>query len=263
MLLALIVAAGVQPGWLQRNPDWVEPVEPLELEEGVYYVGTRGLSSFLLTTPKGHVLIDSGLVEMPPLVAASIEKLGFKVRDVKVIVPSHAHFDHVGGMALMQRLTGAEVMAVGEDARALATGVDNSALQGPGWEPVKVARVLKDGETVTVGSRVLTAHLTAGHTRGCTSWSTPLPRGLAVFVCSLTVNDDVKLRGNALYQAIGDDYLRSLATLRSLPAQYFFASHPYFFHLEEKRKAGKGFIDPAGYAAYLDGAEKKIKALLE
>src|SRR5262245_18826477 len=159
---ALALASSVAA---QDDPSWTEPFEPFPLADNLYYVGTRGVSSFLFVTPAGDILVDTGLEQGVTLVRASIEKLGFKVADIKIILSSHAHNDHVGGHAWMQQLTGATVMAVGEDATSIESGIDTSALGGAGWKPVKVGRVLQDGDTVTLGGITLTAHWTPGHTK--------------------------------------------------------------------------------------------------
>src|SRR5471030_3106332 len=155
----------------QGDPAWRQPFDAIRIVGNVYYVGTRGLSSFLIVTPAGGIIIDSGEAESVPFIRASIERLGFRLSDVKILLTGHAHYDHVGGHADLQRLTGARVMVMEADRQALGSGVDRSALDGPGWKPVAIDRVLKDGDTVTLGGVNLTAHLTPGHTQGCTTWT--------------------------------------------------------------------------------------------
>src|SRR5712691_9284581 len=140
----------------QGDAGWRQPFDPLRIVGNIYYVGTRGLSSFLIVTPAGGIVIDSGEAESVPFIRANIEKLGFGLSDVRILLTGHAHFDHVGGHADLKRLTGARVMVMGADRQALESGVDRSALGGPGWKPVAVDRVLEDGDTVTVGGTTLT-----------------------------------------------------------------------------------------------------------
>ena len=149
-----------------------EAVEPFRIVGNIYYVGARNIASYLITTPEGHIMIDTGTKEMHDVIRTNVEKLGFKLQDIKILLSGHAHFDHVQGHAAMKRLTGAKVMAIGEDARALEAGADLSPLGDEGWEPVKVDRVLKDGDTVMLGGTTLRAVLTPGHTPGCTTWTT-------------------------------------------------------------------------------------------
>ena len=140
MLLAAVVT---QRSALSQANDWLEPFPPFRIAGNLYYVGSRGLASYLVTTPEGHILINSNLEKSVPMLRASIEKLGFRIQDVKIMLSSHSHIDHVQGHAAMQKLTGAQIMALGEDAAAIAGGFDNSALGAGKWTPAKVDRVLK------------------------------------------------------------------------------------------------------------------------
>jgi metallo-beta-lactamase class B len=249
----------------QNDPSWTEPFEPFRIADNLYFVGTRGVSSFLFVTPQGNILLDTGVEEAVPQVRANIEKLGFKISDIKIILASHAHFDHVGGHALMQQLTGATVMAVGEDAKSIGSGVDTSALGASGWKPAKVGRVLKDGETVALGGVTLTAHLTPGHTKGCTTWSTRVPHAgkslFLVMVGGTSVNGGVKLLNNTRHPTIAEDYARTFRVLKELTPDIFVAQHPNMFKMEEKvarLKAGdaNAFIDPQGYQAFVSSNEQ-------
>src|SRR5471030_1064804 len=177
----------------QSDPTWRQPFETLRIVGNVYYVGTRGLSSFLIVTPGGGIIIDSGEAESVPFIRASVEKLGFRLSDIKILLTGHAHFDHVGGHADLKRLTGAQVMVMDADRQALESGVDRSALGGPGWKPVAIDRVLKDGDAVTLGGVTLTAHLTPGHTQGCTTWTMDAAQDgkkyHVAFTGSVTINE--------------------------------------------------------------------------
>src|SRR5882672_2298209 len=190
-VVAVWLIASFSPLGAQVDPAWRQPIEPLRIVGNVYYVGTRGLSSFLIVTPAGGLIIDSGEAESVPFIGANVEKLGFRISDVRLLLTGHAHFDHVGGHADLQRLSGAQVVVMDADRDALTSGVDRSALGGPGWTPVHVDRVVKDGETVSLGGAALTAHLTPGHTQGCTTWTMETTesgrRYQVAFVCSVTI----------------------------------------------------------------------------
>ena len=197
----------------QSDPSWRQPVDPQRIAGNIYYVGTRGLSSFLIVTPAGAILIDTGEAASVPFIRANVERLGVHLSDVRLLLAGHAHFDHVGGHAEMKRLTGATVVAMEADREAIASGVDRSALGGPGWTPVAVGKVVKDGGVVSLGGVALTAHLTPGHTQGCTTWTTDVmqdgKRYRVAFVCSVTVNEGVRLVGNTRVPAIAEHYAQA------------------------------------------------------
>jgi metallo-beta-lactamase class B len=255
-----------------QNRTWTEPFEPFRIVGNLYFVGSRGLSSFLFVTPEGHVLLDSGVEETVPQIRANVEKLGFSITDIKVMISSHTHFDHVGGHALMQQLTGATVMAMGEDAAALSSGVDNSALGATGWKPVKVGRVLMDGDVVSLGGTTLTAHLTAGHTKGCTTWTTTIQEDgksyRVVITGGTSVNQGVRLLNNTRHPSIVEDYLRTFRVLKELKPDVFLAQHPTMFGMEDKvrrMRAGEPnpFVDAKDYEAYVAANEKAFLSQLE
>lgn len=271
VVLAGTLGLGAVTADAQGDPSWTQPFEPFKIADNLYFVGSRGLSSYLLTTPEGHVLIDTGVEATVPMIAANIAKLGFKPVDIKIMLSSHAHFDHVGGHADMQRLTGATVIAVGEDAVSLAKGVDTSALGASGWKPVKVGRVLRDGEGVTLGGTTLTAHLTPGHTKGCTTWTTTVMsegrRYSVVFVGGTSVNGGVRLVDNARHPTIIEDYARTFRVLKELKAEIFLAQHPGMFDMEGKAARLKPggpnpFVDSRGYEAFVVENEKAYLARL-
>jgi metallo-beta-lactamase class B len=271
-LSALLFATFASVAGGQGNSSWTEPFAPFRVAGNLYFVGTRGVSSYLLTTPDGHILIDTGLEQAVSQVRANVENLGFAVRDIKILLSSHAHFDHVEGHAEMQRLTGATVMAIGEDAAALSSGKDNSALGGPAWKPVKVGRTLRDGDTVTLGGVTLTAHLTAGHTKGCTTWTTTVAEGgktlRVVFIGGTSVNQGVRLLDNSRHPTIVADYERTFKVLKELQADIFLAQHPNMFEMERKvarMKAGAGnpFVDPQGFKEFVAAAEQSFLSQLK
>src|SRR5579864_6580516 len=239
--------------------DWNKPFPPHKVIANVYFVGTDQLGSFLITTPQGHILINSDFETTVPVIRASVEKLGFKFTDIKILLGSHAHGDHMEGDAMAKELTAARVMAMEQDVPALKKMM-------PGGKEHPIDRVLHDGDEVKLGGSVLTAHLTAGHTKGCTTWSMKATEGGktydVVIVCSVGVNAGTVLVNNKDYPQIADDYVRSFATLRKLPCDIFLGAHIAFYDLEAKYpKLGKGpnpFIDHAGYLAYVDLKEKQF-----
>jgi metallo-beta-lactamase class B len=250
----------------EQDSAWREPFDPTKVVGNIYYVGTRGLSSFLIVTPAGGIIIDSGEAESVPFIRANVEKLGFRISDVRLLLAGHAHFDHVGGHADLQRMTGAQVVVMDADREALESGVDRSALGGPGWKPVHVDRVVKDGDTVTLGGTTLTARLTPGHTQGCTTWTMEATentqRYQVAFVCSVTINEGVHLVGNTRVPAIADHYARTFRLLHELKPDVFVAEHGSVFALEAKADRARAgapsnpFLDADGYRRFVDKSEQ-------
>jgi len=252
----------------QRNiggpNDQTTPFTPHKIIGNIYYVGTTSLSSFLVVTPQGHVLINSTYERNVPAIQKSVEQLGFAFSDVKILLGSHAHGDHQEGDALVKQLTGAQVMAIAEDVPALEN-------MKPGGKPHPLDRVLHDGEPVTLGGTTLIAHLTPGHTRGCTTWTMKVQDGGrtydVVIIGSLGVNPGFKLVNNTDVPRIADEFARAFSVSRSLPCDVPLGSHPGMYKMAEKfAKLGKGgpnpFIDPAGYKAELDLDESMFHAIL-
>ncbi|HWE23498.1 MAG TPA: subclass B3 metallo-beta-lactamase [Myxococcales bacterium] len=253
---------------------WAEPREPFRVVGDVYSVGSAEVTAFLIASPKGHVLIDGGFAETAPQIIRNIDKLGFKLEDVKVLISSHAHFDHVGGLAELKRRTGAQVVASRAEAEALARGGKGDPQFGDSlpFAPVYADRLLQDGGVVRVGPIELVAHVTAGHTQGCTTWTTVQREdGQAlhvVFVCSVSVPDEYRLIGNPRYPRAIEDYERSFRTLRSLPCDVLLGPHASFFQQDERRAriaegAPNPFVDPAACAAYLDRSEQAFRVHLD
>ncbi len=226
---------------------------PHKMIGNVYYVGTEALGSFLISTPEGLILINSDYEGVVPVIRKSVEQLGFKFTDIKILLGSHAHADHMEGDALVKELSGARVMAMAEDVPALEK-------MRPGGKPHPIDQVLHDGDKVTLGGTTLVAHLTPGHTRGCTSWSLKVMDGGksydVVIIGSLGVNPGYKLVNNPEVPQIAEEYQRSFKLMRLLPCDVPLGSHPAMFNLVEKyAKLGKGpnpYIDPQGYLAELD-----------
>jgi metallo-beta-lactamase class B len=214
----------------QFHGPYSQPEEPFRLIGNIYYVGAKNIASYLVVTPQGSILIDTGTTEMTPVITANVEKLGFKMRDIKIMLSSHAHFDHIGGHAAMKKLTGARIMAVKQDADALEAGKDLSPLGDEGWAAVKVDRVLNDGDTVALGGTTLRAVWAPGHTPGCTVWTTAVPDAgktysVAIFGCG-GPNGGVKLVGNPRFPTLVDDTLATFRKLKMLKPDIYVTGHP-------------------------------------
>jgi metallo-beta-lactamase class B len=232
----------------------------------VYFVGTDQLGSYLITTPEGNILINSDFESTVPEIRASIEKLGFKFGDTKILLGSHAHGDHMEGDALVKELTGAQVMAMEQDVVGLMH-------MTPGGKPHPLDRILHDGDQVRLGGVTIVAHLTPGHTKGCTTFTLKTQENGksydVVILGSIGVNPGYILVNNKTYPEIADDYVRGFKVLRSLPCDVFLASHGAFYGMKEKYarlqqnpNGPNPFMDPAGYKAHLDRQEKAFQAKL-
>ena len=250
------------------------PAEPFRIAGNFYYVGASDAAAFLVTGPEGHVLLDGGYPGTAPMIAASVRRLGFDLRDVKVLVNSEPHHDHAGGLAELQRLSGAQLHASEASAGVIASGGDDPDTFLPlralfwtrvlGYPRARVDRRLQDGDTVRVGPVALVAHVTGGHTRGCTSWSFPVREGerelRVVSACSLVLLQVVQ------YPEQKADFARTIARLRALDADIWVSSHARLWGRYRKFAARDTasspvapFIDPAGYRAYLDSGEARIR----
>ena len=252
--------------------NWNQPVAPYRVASNLYYVGTNYLASFLITTPQGSILINPDYQESVPLIRASVEKLGFRFSDIKIILISHAHDDHAAGCALAQKMSGAKIMVMDADVPEMEHGgAGDFQYSDMRWPAVHVDRVLHDGDRVTLGGAVLTAYLTPGHTKGCTTWTTDVQEGgrlqHVVIVGSPNVNSGYKLVGNKLYPQIAADYEKTFRVLKSLPCDIFLGAHGSYYDMDDKLKrlrAGDShaFVDPAGYGAYVDEREQAFRAEL-
>jgi metallo-beta-lactamase class B len=237
---------------------------PHKIVGNLYYVGTNSLSAFLVVTPQGNILINSTYERNVPTIQKSIEQLGFKFSDTKILLGSHAHGDHQEGDALVKQLTGAQVMAMAEDVPALEA-------MKPGGKPHPIDRVLHDGDTVTLGGATLVAHLTPGHTRGCTTWTMKVVDGGrtldVVIIGSFGTNPGFQLVNNKDTPGIAQEFMRTFKVARSLPCDVPLGSHPGMYNLQEKYARLKSgglnpFIDPQGYKMEIDIAEAMFRAVL-
>jgi metallo-beta-lactamase class B len=205
--------------YAQFSGAYSRPVQPFRIVGNVYYVGAENIASYLIVTSQGHILIDSGTAEMHDGIVDGIEALGYKPSDIGILLASHAHFDHIEGHALMQRRTGAQVMAMRGDAEALESGHDTSALGAMGWEPVRVSRRLKDGDSVALGGTTLRAIHAPGHTQGATIWMTTVEDGgrryNVAFFTTTTPNPGVSLFGNPRHTQVVEDTRRTFRKLKA------------------------------------------------
>jgi metallo-beta-lactamase class B len=242
------------------NPAWTTPAEPFTIVAPIHYVGTKDLAAYLITTPAGHILIDGAVPSMAAEIEKSITTLGFKPEDIKILLTTQAHFDHVGTLAHFQKLTKASVRLMQGDDRLVADGGKSDYLFGGRPEvqftPVKVDVVLKDGDVIALGGVSLTALRTPGHTPGCATYTmSVVDKGrtyAVVFPGSTTVNPGTRLVKNPSYPGIADDYRRTFDRLASLKPDIYLAAHASAFDLEGKRARMKtegvaAFVDPDGY----------------
>jgi metallo-beta-lactamase class B len=249
---------------------WNQPVEPFRIVGNIYYVGASDITSFLITSPKGHILLDGGFEETVPQIRDNIRKLGFKVEDVKYLLSSHGHFDHAAGLAELKRLTGAKFVVSKEDGGLIARGGKGDPNFGDSapFPPTQSDRTIKDGETVRVGGAIMTARITPGHTKGCTTWTTQVEKNShrydVVFVCS-TSAPGYKLVNNPKYPHIVDDYRHTFARLKTFPCDVMLGAHGGFFDLSRKRaalmknSASNPFVNPQDYRDYLARSEAEFE----
>jgi len=259
--------------YTKATPEWNQPVKPFRIIGNIYYVGASEVSSFLITTPRGHILLDSGFAETVPLIVEGVKRLGFKIEDVKILINSHAHYDHAAGLAQLKRLTGAQLMLSEPDAALVANGGKDDFQWGDTltYEPAKADRILQDNDRVELGGVTMIARLTPGHTKGCTTWLMKVSEGTrtydVVFVGSTTA-PGYKLVDNPRYPNIASDYEYTFRLLRSFPCDVFLGPHGSFFNLKEKAELlarsekPNPFIEAKGYRSFLDRTERDYLGLL-
>jgi metallo-beta-lactamase class B len=273
-ILLMLLAFGVFLR-AQINPDWTAPQKPFRIAGNLYYVGSRDLAAYLVVTPAGNILINANLESSPPQIRASVESLGFRWADTRVLLNSQAHFDHAAGNAEVVRETSAKLMVMDGDVQAMETG-DAHDFGGSDlhrFPPVHVVRVLHDGDTVRLGGTVLTAHKTAGHTRGCTAWTMQVMdeghmRNI-VIVGGFAALSSYRLidtaRRPASYPGILADFEHGFAMERNLPCDIFLGAHGSYFDMQQKlarlpKEGPSVWIDPEGYHTAIVEAEKSIEA---
>src|SRR6202035_895275 len=262
----------------QTNPDWITPIAPFRIAGNLYYVGGKDLASYLIVTPQGDTLINSSLETSVPMIRNSVEQLGFKFNDIKVLLISHAHFDHEAGSAELIKETGATYMVMDGDVPVVESGgATDFAYAKDTYPKAKVDRVLHDGDEVKLGGTVLVAHKTAGHTRGCTTWTMQVREAgrplNVVIVGSWNVNPGWRLvdrpQQPASYPGIADDYRRTFATLKALQCDVFLGAHGAYFGMLAKLdriKAGAKesvWVDPQGYQAAVAEREQAFETELK
>jgi len=253
----------------QTNPEWTDSFPPYRIVGNVYYVGSRDLAAFLITTPHGHILINSNLTTSVPQIRKSVEQLGFRFTDIKILLISHAHYDHCSGSTRIKQLTGAKYMVMDADVSAIEDGGRSDFQYGKSkdmfFPPVKVDRVLHDGDEVKLGNVALVAHLTPGHTKGCTTWTLKVTDGGKIYnvviVGSPNVNPGYRLVNNPAYPQIAQDYERTFRVLKSLPCDIFLGAHGSYYGMTAKfariqSSSTNPFIDPEGYKAYVAEREQ-------
>ena len=269
---ALMHAGGLRA---QSPAEWSRPFEPFRIVGNVYWVGTYDLSSYLITSADGHVVINTGLVDSVPQIRANIEKLGFRAADVKILTATHAHWDHVAGLAALKRITGASVYMSAPDADVLESGGRTDFRWGDDanarFEPVTVDRRLKEGETIRLGSTELTLHIHAGHTKGASSFTFAVHDGgkdYRVGIINLgSINPGVRVSGMPKFPEIGEAYSRTFAAQKALRLDVFLSSHARQFGMHDKHKPGDAynpdrFVDPQGFRAAVEGLDAAFRKQL-
>jgi len=276
VLIALIAAMGT-PAKAQGfdTSSWTTPFPPYRIAGNLYYVGSKDLASYLIVTPQGDILINSSLQSSVPLIKKSVEQLGFKFSDIKILLISHAHWDHAAGSAEIKKLTGAKYMVMDADVPVVESGGRKDFHYGRSPEdrypPAKVDRVLHDGDEVRLGGTVLVAHLTPGHTKGCTTWTMKVNDGgktyNVVIVGSPNINPGYKLVGDPAYPQMAQDYEKTFQVLKSLPCDIFLGAHGGYYgmlakYARSKQEGAKAFVDPQGYKAFVADREQVFRAEL-
>jgi metallo-beta-lactamase class B len=267
----------------QVSPSWTTPIVPFRIADNLYYVGSQDLASYLVVTPKGNILINANLATSPPQLRASVEALGFHWNDTRILLNSQAHYDHLAGAAQVVRETGAKNMVMEGDVSVAETGGRTDFLSPspniPGYPPVHVDRVLHDGDTVTLGGVTLTAHKTAGHTRGCTTWTmrSHLSGDPAETMRNIVIVGGtgfwseyhfVATPGHPVsYPGIVQDFQHTFSLLLALPCDVFLGAHGGYFDMLTKLKrypqdGPRVFIDPDGYKAFVVDAQETFEKAL-
>ena len=258
-----------------QTPAWTRPFPPFQIAGNLYYVGSEDLAAYLITTPQGSILINSNLESSVSQIRESVEKLGFKFSDIKILLISHSHYDHCAGSGAIIKQTGAKYYVMDADASVAESGGKTdfaySTRTDFHFPPTHVDRALHDGDAVTLGGVSLIAHLTPGHTKGTTTWTMDEVQGgrtlRVVIVGSPNVNEGYKLVDNKQYPKIAEDYKKGFQILKDLPCDIFLGAHGGYFGLTDKYPRWKNgdknaFIDPAGYKSWIADRERAFEAAL-
>ena len=274
-LLTLGVVALASPCLAQGNPDWTRPFPPFRIVGNVYWVGSYDLATYLITTPQGHILINTGVGDTAKQIKASVERLGFNFADTKILTATHGHFDHVAGMAELKRMTGARLIVSEPDKELLESGGRSDFRFGDTpsahFEPVRVDGTFKDSDTISLGGTVLTAHHHPGHTKGATSFTLNVEergKSYRVVIANMgSINPGVTVSGMAKYPGIAEDYARTFKAQKDMQIDVWLASHASQFKLHEKYKPGDAynpdrFVDPQGFKAAVEQLEKTYREQL-
>jgi metallo-beta-lactamase class B len=273
LLLGCIALASPAPA--QDDPDWTRPFPPFRIIGNIYWVGSYDLATYLITTPQGNILINTGVGETAKQIKASVEQLGFKLADTKILTATHGHFDHVAGMAELKRMTGARLIVSEPDKALLESGgkLDFRFGDTPGarFDPVKVDGTFKDSDTIALGGTVLTAHLNPGHTKGATSFTLNVQESgktYRVVIANMgSINPGVTVAGMAKYPGITDDYARTFKAQKDMAIDVWLASHAAQFKMHDKYKPGdtfnpERFVDPQGFKTAVEQLEKTYREQL-
>jgi metallo-beta-lactamase class B len=277
LLIALVLPASAsyyaRPP--ENHPEWTTNHQPFRILGNVYYVGSQDLGAYLITTPHGHILLNENLASSVPQICRNIKALGFRLQDIKYLLNGQAHYDHTGGTAAFKQLTHAQVAVMAGDVAVMESGGhdDFFFFNDPvAWfTPVKVDRVLHDGSQIRLGNTVLTAHLTAGHTKGTTTWTMTSLAGQrsyrVVIVGGAGINEGNNLVHDARYPTQARDFVNTFRALRTLPCDIFLGAHGGYFDLEAKyarlqKSKTNPFIDPSGYRAFIQEREQTFQAEL-
>lgn len=252
-----------------QNADWTRPFPPFRIIGNIYWVGSYDLATYLITTPQGNILINTGVGDTAQKIKASVEQLGFKLTDTKILTSTHGHFDHVAGMAALKRMTGARLVVSEGDRELLESGGRADFRFGDTvsarFEAVKVDQTFKDGEKISLGGTELTAHHHPGHTRGATSFTVNVQEAgktYRVIIANMgSINPGVTVSGMAKYPGIAEDYARTFRAQKDMKIDVWLASHASQFRMHEKYKPGDAFnpgrfVDPAGFLAAVQRLEK-------
>jgi len=271
-LLTFGCLALASPAPAQSNPEWTRPFPPFRIVGNIYWVGWYDLSTYLITTPQGNILINTGVGDTAKQIKGSVEQLGFKIEDTKILTATHGHFDHVAGLAELKRMTGARLLVSEQDKELLESGgkADFRFGDTPSarFEPVTVDATFKDSDMISLGGTVLTVHHHPGHTKGATSFTLNVPDGgktYRVVIANMgSINPGVTVSGMPKYPTIADDYARTFKAQKDMPIDVWLASHAAQFKMHEKYKPGDPynpdrFVDPKGFKAAVEDLEKRYR----